>query len=186
MSNLSRATENGPAFCECSACTPRSASPLAACLRVGLQHWTKQRTKEMVNPVLSTHVPFSLVVFCAGALDTPDVLDCEHKRGRAPRRRSPGPRVGRGQRGPRGAGCGGDLAVRETVILLHPPVPLAGVSIGINRGCQQNKSLAGGGGDQRQVPADQPTDRYRRRATAAAACRRLRNQRDATQIDRIG
>ena len=33
------------------------------------------------------------------------------------------------------------LAVGETAILLHPPLPLTGVSIGI---CQQNNSLADG------------------------------------------
>ena len=37
------------------------------------------------------------------------------------------------------------VAVGETVILLHPPVPLSGVSMGINRGCRQNdRSLADG------------------------------------------
>ena len=36
------------------------------------------------------------------------------------------------------------LAVGETVILLHPPLPLAGVSIGTERGRQQNDSLANG------------------------------------------
>ena len=30
------------------------------------------------------------------------------------------------------------LAVGETVILLHPPLPVAGVSIGMERECQQN------------------------------------------------
>ena len=30
------------------------------------------------------------------------------------------------------------LAVGETVILLHPPLPLVGVSIAMERGCQQN------------------------------------------------
>ena len=35
------------------------------------------------------------------------------------------------------------LAVGETVILLHPPLPLAGVSIGMERERQQNDSLAG-------------------------------------------
>ena len=39
---------------------------------------------------------------------------------------------------------GRSLAVGETVILLHPPLPLVGVSIGKNRGCQQNDSLADG------------------------------------------
>ena len=29
-----------------------------------------------------------------------------------------------------------ELAVGETVILLHPPLPLLGVSIGMERGCQ--------------------------------------------------
>ena len=38
-----------------------------------------------------------------------------------------------------------NLAVGETsVILLHPPLPLLGVSIGMGRGCQQNDSLADG------------------------------------------
>ena len=32
----------------------------------------------------------------------------------------------------------------ETVILLHPPVPLLGVSTGINRGCHQHDSLVNG------------------------------------------
>ena len=45
-------------------------------------------------------------------------------------------------------GCGSSdavrLAVGETVILLHPPLPQTGVSIGIERGCQQNDSLANG------------------------------------------
>ena len=36
------------------------------------------------------------------------------------------------------------LAPDETVILLTPPVPLLGVSIGINRGCHQNDSLVNG------------------------------------------
>ena len=36
------------------------------------------------------------------------------------------------------------LAVGETVILLHPLLPLVGVSIGIESGCQQNDSLADG------------------------------------------
>ena len=36
------------------------------------------------------------------------------------------------------------LAVRETVILLHAPLPLAGVSTEMKRGCQQNDSLADG------------------------------------------
>ena len=35
-------------------------------------------------------------------------------------------------------------AVDETVILLHPPLPLAGVSIGMDRRCQQNDSLVRG------------------------------------------
>ena len=41
---------------------------------------------------------------------------------------------------PRG-GPLGRLAVDETVILLHPPLPLVGVSIVMKRGCQQNDSL---------------------------------------------
>ena len=36
------------------------------------------------------------------------------------------------------------LAVGETVILLHPPVHLAGVSIAVERERQQNDSLANG------------------------------------------
>ena len=36
------------------------------------------------------------------------------------------------------------LAVGETVILLHPPLPLVGVSIWMERGCQSNDSLADG------------------------------------------
>ena len=37
---------------------------------------------------------------------------------------------------------GAALAPDETIILLTPPVPLVGVSIGINRVCHQNDSLA--------------------------------------------
>ena len=36
------------------------------------------------------------------------------------------------------------LAIGEVVVLLHLPLPLAGVSIGMERGCQQNDSLADG------------------------------------------
>ena len=36
------------------------------------------------------------------------------------------------------------LAVGQTVILLHPPLPLTFVSIGMERGVQQNSRLAGG------------------------------------------
>ena len=36
------------------------------------------------------------------------------------------------------------LAVGETVILLHSPLPLVGVSIVMERGCQQNDSVADG------------------------------------------
>ena len=36
------------------------------------------------------------------------------------------------------------LAIGETVILMAPPVPLVVVSLGINRGCRQNDSLADG------------------------------------------
>ena len=36
------------------------------------------------------------------------------------------------------------LAVGETVILLHPPLPLVGVSIWMQRECQQNDSFANG------------------------------------------
>ena len=38
----------------------------------------------------------------------------------------------------------GRLAVDKTVILLHPPLPLVGVSMRMERGCQQNDSLADG------------------------------------------
>ena len=37
-----------------------------------------------------------------------------------------------------------ELAVDETVILLHPPLSLVGVLIVMERGCQQNDSLADG------------------------------------------
>ena len=33
------------------------------------------------------------------------------------------------------------VAAGETVILLHPPLPLAGASIAMERGCQTNDSL---------------------------------------------
>ena len=36
------------------------------------------------------------------------------------------------------------IVVGETVILLHPPLPVAGVSIGMERECQQNDSIANG------------------------------------------
>ena len=36
------------------------------------------------------------------------------------------------------------LAVGEAVILLHPPPPLVGVSMRMERGCQQNGGLADG------------------------------------------
>ena len=36
------------------------------------------------------------------------------------------------------------LAPDKTVILLHPLLPLAGVSTGMERGCQQNDSLVNG------------------------------------------
>ena len=36
------------------------------------------------------------------------------------------------------------VAAGESAILLHPPLPSAGVSIGMERGCQQNDSLAVG------------------------------------------
>ena len=36
------------------------------------------------------------------------------------------------------------LAVDETVILLHPPLPLVGVSIAMEREHQQNDSLVNG------------------------------------------
>ena len=39
---------------------------------------------------------------------------------------------------------GAGIAVGETVILPHPPLPAVGVSIGMERGRQQNNSLADG------------------------------------------
>ena len=36
------------------------------------------------------------------------------------------------------------VAPDETVILLHPPLPLVGVSMVMERGCQQNDSLVNG------------------------------------------
>ena len=36
------------------------------------------------------------------------------------------------------------LAVGETVILLHPPLPLVGEAMLMERGCQQSDSLADG------------------------------------------
>ena len=42
-----------------------------------------------------------------------------------------------------------DLAVGETVILLHPPLPVVGVSTRMCDGCQQNDSLADGFLDRR-------------------------------------
>ena len=36
------------------------------------------------------------------------------------------------------------IAVGESAILLHPPLPLVGVLIGMKRGCHQNDSLAVG------------------------------------------
>ena len=40
--------------------------------------------------------------------------------------------------------CGVGVAVDETVILLQPPLPVAGVSIVMERGRQQNDSLVNG------------------------------------------
>ena len=40
--------------------------------------------------------------------------------------------------------CEEHVAIGETVILLHLPLHLVGVSIGIKRGCQQNDCLADG------------------------------------------
>ena len=37
-----------------------------------------------------------------------------------------------------------NLAVGKTVILLHPSPPLVGAPIGMEKGCQQNDSLADG------------------------------------------
>ena len=46
--------------------------------------------------------------------------------------------------GVEGSGKPAGLAIGEIVILLHPPLPLAGVSIRMERGCQRNDSLADG------------------------------------------
>ena len=43
-----------------------------------------------------------------------------------------------------GSPTGRHLAVDETVILLHPPLPLAGVSIVMERERQQNDGLVNG------------------------------------------
>ena len=51
-----------------------------------------------------------------------------------------------GPRVPQSASRTGSLAVGETVILLHPPLPPVGVSIGMERGRQQNHSLVNGYG----------------------------------------
>ena len=40
--------------------------------------------------------------------------------------------------------CGAGIAVGETVILLHPPPPLVGISIRTEKRCQQNDSIADG------------------------------------------
>ena len=41
--------------------------------------------------------------------------------------------------------CTASVAVGETVFLLHPPLPLSGISIGMERGCQYNdRTLADG------------------------------------------
>ena len=37
-----------------------------------------------------------------------------------------------------------ELAIGETVTLLHRPLPSCGISIGMERGCQQNDCHAGG------------------------------------------
>ena len=65
-------------------------------------------------------------------------------------RRQPRPvsRHGHGSRGrvpypPVRQGIRADLAVDE-IILLHPPLPLVGVSIVMERECQQNDSLVTG------------------------------------------
>ena len=57
------------------------------------------------------------------------------------------------------------LAVGETVILLQPPLPLAGVSIGMSRGCQRNDRLARDGFRRRtRRPHRQPTRARRPRS----------------------
>ena len=43
-----------------------------------------------------------------------------------------------------GSRCGAPAAPDETVILLHPPLPLVGLSIAMERERQQNDSLANG------------------------------------------
>ena len=55
-----------------------------------------------------------------------------------PRRWPPACAPAAATRGWRRTRGGRALAVDETVILLHPPLPLAGVSIGINRGCHDS------------------------------------------------
>ena len=59
------------------------------------------------------------------------------------------------------------LAVGETVILLHPPLPSVGVPIGMERGCQQNdRTLADG---YRHPFEELPPAQLSRRALVPAA-----------------
>ena len=46
------------------------------------------------------------------------------------------------------------LAVGETVILLRSPLPLVGVSIGMERGCQQNDSVSPPARSARALPCE--------------------------------
>ena len=59
--------------------------------------------------------------------------------------RRPGPQEGFGENPIVASHMGrASVAVGKTAILLHPPLPLVGVSIGMERRCQQNDSLADG------------------------------------------
>ena len=51
-----------------------------------------------------------------------------------------------------------NLVVGETVILLHPPLPSVAVSIKMERGLQQNDSLADGSLDRFDFPTEIPCD----------------------------
>ena len=70
-------------------------------------------------------------------------------------------------------------AVGETaVILMHPPLSVVGASIGIERGCQQNDSLADGAGVELQrLPREQDAHV----AAAAAGDQRQRDRRDGAR-----
>ena len=59
-------------------------------------------------------------------------------------------------------GFGAELAVGEAVILLHPPLPSVGFSIGMARGYQHNRSLATRRSGSTRRPRSGPTARCAR------------------------